>query len=125
MEKSNPPENNISDNMEEYPKEFIADYSEESVAPKTIFTRSGFKNFISSHTVQNDEKIKGFKGLKMLNELKPKLKTLLTEHGSIKYYAVARLLMKKVLEGKTLERTDDFYVNSVRDGALSTVCLAL
>ena len=91
-------ENNISDNMEEYPKEFIVDYSEESVAPKTIFTRGGFKNFLSSHTVQNDEKIKRFKGLKLLNDLKPKLKELFAEHGAIKYYAVARLVMKKELD---------------------------
>ena len=96
--------------MEGYPKAFTDDYSKKKAAPKQVFTRSAYKNFISTFTVQNDEKVKGFKGLKILKEVKRKLKSTLQEHGQIKYYAVARLLMKKKLDDKVLERTDDFYV---------------
>jgi hypothetical protein len=103
-------ENYDSDNMEGYPKAFTDDYSKKKAAPKQVFTRSAYKNFISTFTVQNDEKVKGFKGLKILKEVKRKLKSTLQEHGQIKYYAVARLLMKKKLDDKVLERTDDFYV---------------
>ena len=112
MSAMNATENNISDTMEGFPKEFADDFSKKAHTPKQIFTRSAYKNFISTFTVQNDEKIKGFDGLKLLKEFKRKLKSTMREHGQIKYYAVARLLMKKKLEGKTIEKTDDFYVSA-------------
>jgi hypothetical protein len=96
--------------MNGFPKEFTDDYSKKIAAPNQVFTRSAYKNFISTFTVQNDEKVKGFKGLKILKEVKRKLESTMQEHGQIKYYAVARLLMKKKLDDKVLERTDDFYV---------------
>ena len=114
----NPPNFNVSDNMEGFPKEYMDDFSEKATAPKRIFSRSAYKNFLKSYTVQNTDKIKGFDGLKLLKDLKPKLKKQFDEHGAIKYYVVARLLMHKTLEGKTLEKTDDFYVHTPKHEVL-------
>ena len=100
----NPAENNDSNTMNGFPKEFTDDYSKKIAAPNQVFTRSAYKNFISTFTVQNDEKVKGFKGLKILKEVKRKLESTMQEHGQIKYYAVARLLMKKKLDDKVLGR---------------------
>ena len=114
----NPPNLNVSDNMEGFPKEYLDDFSEKATAPKRIFSRSAYKNFLKSYTVQNTDKIKGFDGLKLLKDLKPKLKKQFDEHGAIKYYMIARIILYKMLEDKVIEKTDDFYVHTPKHEVL-------
>ena len=104
--------------MEGFPKEYTNDFSKKATTPQQVFTRSAYKNFLNSYSITNTAKVKGFDGLALLKQLKPKLKALIGEHGAIKYYAVARLLMHKQLADKTIEKTDDFYVSSLKHEVL-------
>ena len=95
-------------------KEFVDDFSKIDSEPQNIFTRSAYKNYIETYTVNNRNNVLGFDGLQLCNVFKNSLQKMIAEHGAIKYYIVCRCEMEKRLDDEVIETTDDFYVSATK-----------
>ena len=81
--------------------------------PKPAFvTRTAYKSYLASFTLNNHKRLQGFKGFDLLQQFTPVLSELIAKHGGIKFHASARCMMDKTLEGQVLQELDDFFITS-------------
>ena len=95
-----------------YPKsERFMKMKKETTIP-VIEQRTSYKNYLAAFTLVNLDKLPGNKGIQLIKKFEPTLREYVRKHGGIKYHISTRCLVKKTLNGKTIQENDDFYITT-------------
>jgi hypothetical protein len=77
-----------------------------------IEQRYSYKPYLAALTLHNLDKLPGNKGIELIKKFEPTLREYMRKHGGIKYHISSRCLVKKTLNGKTIQELDDFFITT-------------